>query len=79
MEWADFIREIKDGQGTLIVERLSLKGPVRMWWTRENIYEVCPYPLVDWLTMTMDTSFDAVRDWCYNRHTSAWSSALPLR
>jgi hypothetical protein len=76
MEWAQFIREINDGHGTLIVERFSFKGPVRMWWTGENIYEVCPYPLVDWFTMTKDASFDELRDWCRNRYTGATSSAL---
>jgi hypothetical protein len=76
IDWARFIREIKDGHGTLIVERFSFKGPIRTWWTKDNVYEVCPYPLVDWFTMTKDTNFDPVRDWCYERYTSATASAL---
>jgi hypothetical protein len=76
IDWEHFIREINDGHGTLIVERFSFKGPIRMWWTGENVYEECPYPLVDWLTMTKDTNFDAVRDWCHNRYTGASASAL---
>ena len=76
MDWAHFIREINDSHGTLIVERFSLKGPIRMWWTRENVYEVCPHPLVDWLTMSNDKSFDAVRDWCHSQYTGGTSSAL---
>lgn len=58
IEWERFISELNAGHGTLIVERFSFKGPIRLWWTREDVYEVCPYPLVDWLTMTRETSFD---------------------
>lgn len=76
MDWARFIREMKDGHGTLIVERFSFKGPIRMWWTDDNVYELCPHPLVDWLTMATDADFDAARDWCHERYTSAKASAL---
>lgn len=76
MEWARFIGEMKDGHGTLIVERFSFKGPIRMWWTADNIYDLCPYPLADWATMVYDTDYDAVRDWCHERYTSATASAL---
>ena len=76
MEWASFIREMNDGHGTLIVERFSFKGPIRMWWTGDDVYEVCPYPLVDWLTMARESRFDAVRDWCHSKYTSNTGSAL---
>lgn len=76
MDWERFIREINDGHGTLIVERFSLKGPIRMWWTKENVYEVCPHPLVDWFTLSTDTSFDPVRGWCHSRYTSGTGSGL---
>jgi hypothetical protein len=75
MEWARFVREMKDGHGTLIIERFSFKGPIRMWWTPDNVYEICPYPLVDWLTMAKETNFDAVRDWCHEKYTSATADA----
>src|SRR5215472_4222355 len=76
IDWAQFRLEINNDHGTLLVERFSFKGPVRMWWTADNIYQVCPYPLVDWFTMTMEPSFDAVRDWCHERYTSNAGSAL---
>ena len=76
MEWARFIRETNEDRGTLIIERFSLKGPIRMWWTEDNAYEVCPYSLVDWFTMAHDKNFDAVRDWCHNRYTGPKGSAL---
>jgi len=49
MAWFEFQRVADDACGTLIVERLSLKGPFRWWWTPENVYEVCPIPIVHWL------------------------------
>jgi hypothetical protein len=76
IDWEHFIAEINAGHGTLIVERFSFKGPIRMWWTSEDVYEICPYPLVDWLTMARETSLDAVRDWCYSKYTSNTGSAL---
>jgi hypothetical protein len=76
MEWAHFIREMRDGNGTLIVERFSFKGPIRMWWTADNVYELCQYPLVDWLTMANDTDFDLLKDWGHERYTGTTASAL---
>lgn len=76
MDWPDFVRELDRGNGVFIVERFSFKGPIRMWWTGDDVYEVCPYPLVDWLTMARETSFDAVRDWCHSKYTSNTGSAL---
>ena len=61
IDWADFVGELDQGNGVLIVERFSFKGPIRLWWTRDDLYKTCPYPLVDWFTMTMDTTFDPVR------------------
>ena len=69
MSWSDFVRELDQGNGTLIVERFSFKGPIRLWWTADNVYERCPYPLVDWLTMAKDATFDPVRDWCRANYT----------
>ena len=76
MDWASFMREINSGRGTLIVERFSFKGPVRMWWTEENVYEACPYPAVHGLTMCSDAKFETVRDWCHRRYTSDTGGAF---
>src|SRR5215472_1813282 len=76
IDWVQFIRAINDGHGTLLVERFSFKGPIRKWWTADNVYAVCPYPLVDWFTMENETSFDTVRDWCHKRYTSNTGSAM---
>jgi hypothetical protein len=76
IDWARLMREIGAGRGTLIVERFSFQGPVRMRWTEENVYEACPCPGVDWVTMVKDATFEKVRDWYHKKYTSATGSAF---
>jgi hypothetical protein len=76
MDWPDFIRRLDGDNGMLIVERFSFEGPIRMWWTTDNLYETCPYPLVDWFTMLRNATFDPVRDWCHINYTSSTGHAL---
>jgi hypothetical protein len=78
MDWTDFVRELEHGNGMLIVERFSFKGPIRLWWTGDNVYKTCPYALVDWLTMAQDANFNAVRDWCHKNYTGATGRAMLL-
>ena len=70
MDWSDFVRALSETPGTLILERYSFKGPLRWWWTSENVYDVCPYATVDWLTMQYDESFHPFAEWCRQRYTS---------
>lgn len=79
MDWAELVRELDLGNGILIVERFSFKGPVRLWWTSDDLYKTCPYPLVDWFTMAQDAAFDPVRDWCNARYTGATGEAMLVR
>jgi hypothetical protein len=44
-EWQSFSRELEAGRGTLIIELFSFKGPIRRWWTADDIYEKCPFAL----------------------------------
>jgi hypothetical protein len=76
MDWEDFVRELDRGNGMLIVERFSFKGPVRVWWTHDDLYKTCPYPLVDWETMAFDVTFDPVRDWCREKFTGVRGEAM---
>ena len=73
MDWADFVRDLDQGKGVLIVERFSFKGPIRLWWTRHDLYKTCPYPLVDWGAMR---HFNAVRDWFHARYTGDGGEAM---
>jgi hypothetical protein len=63
IEWARFLQAIAEDKGTLLEERYSLKGPVRWWWTSENVYEICPHPMVDWMTTLNDPSFRPTIEW----------------
>jgi len=40
--WADFVRRSSEEDGTLIIDIVTLKGPVRWWWTSENLSELSP-------------------------------------
>ena len=69
MEWSEFLNALNETRGTAIIERYSFKGPVYLWWTPENLYDVCPYPTVDWMTLH-DESYGPFAAWCRIRYTS---------
>ncbi len=48
MSWEDVHRAMDENRGTLLEEWYSFKGPVRYWWTAENVREVSPHPVGDW-------------------------------
>jgi hypothetical protein len=45
MEWAEVEAKLKAGAGTLIVEHCSPKGPVREWWTEDDLVAATPVAL----------------------------------
>jgi hypothetical protein len=68
----DFEQVLQEGRGTVIVERYSLKGPIRWWWTSENLYDICPYPLVTWFEkMPDDECYRPLAEWCQREYTSS--------
>ena len=69
MEWSEFNRALEVTHGTAIIERYSFAGPVYLWWTSENLYDVCPYPSVDWFALR-EESFLPFAEWCRARYTS---------
>jgi hypothetical protein len=69
MEWSDFVRALDENHGTAIVERYSFKGPAYLWWTPEDVYEACPYPTVDWMTLH-EEDYLPFAEWCRERYTS---------
>jgi len=75
IEWSDFLNALNEARGTAIIERYSFKGPVYLWWTPENLYDICPYPTVDWMTMH-DESYGPFAEWCRRRYTSSSGSAV---
>jgi len=45
LEWPSLEPLLTDGGGTLIIEHQSLKGPIREWFTPDDIIESSPMPL----------------------------------
>lgn len=45
MEWTEVEAKLKAGEGTLIVEHCSPKGPIREWWTGDDLAGQAPVPL----------------------------------
>ncbi len=45
MEWAEVEARLKAGAGTLIVEHLSPKGPIREWWSEDDLIAAAPVSL----------------------------------
>jgi hypothetical protein len=71
MTWAEFMRTMRGAGGTCIEERFSPKGPVRFWWTPENVYRESPHEIIDWFTMRKGGRFEPFIRWCRERYTSA--------
>jgi len=67
----------KDG-GTLIVERKFPKGPVRRWWTPEDIFALSPYPLGSPINAFEDSPFIDAAEWCRERYTDVQHGSAAL-
>jgi hypothetical protein len=68
--WADLLRAMHEQGGTCIEERFSPKGPVRFWWTPENVYCESPYEIIDWFTMRKGRGAEPFIRWCRERYTN---------
>lgn len=69
--WQELLRAMHEEGGTCIEERFSPKGPVRFWWTREDVYHESPYEIIDWFTMRKGRGAEPFIRWCRERYTSA--------
>jgi hypothetical protein len=76
--WPDLQRHLHDDGGTCIEERFSPKGPVRFWWTREDVYKKSPYEIIDWFTMRKGRHAEPFIHWCRARYTSADTGSAVL-
>lgn len=68
--WAEFQRGMRESGGTCIEERFSAKGPVRFWWTPENVRSESPHEIIDWFTMRKGGRYVPFVQWCRERYTS---------
>jgi hypothetical protein len=45
MEWSEVEVKLRAGEGTLIIEHRSPKGPIREWWAADDLIGASPVPL----------------------------------
>jgi hypothetical protein len=76
--WQEFLHSMRDSGGTCIEEKFSPKGPIRFWWTQDNVYTESPHEIIDWFTMRKGRRGDAFVRWCRERYTSADTGAAVL-
>ena len=69
--WPEFVRDLRETGGTCIEERFSPEGPVRFWWTGEDVCRESPHEIIDWFTMRKGRKGEAFVGWCRERYTSA--------
>ena len=79
MNWEEFRQAIENGEGTVIGEHLSTKGPFRLWWTPEDVPATSPHKWkreqhVAW----MEPEFLPFFEWCYARFTNPQSGQARL-
>ncbi len=76
--WPDFVRAMHEQGGACIEEKFSPKGPVRFWWTGEDVRAASPYEIVDWFTMRKGRQHEPFVRWCRARYTSTEQGSAVL-
>lgn len=76
--WAEFVRLIREQGGTCIEEKFSPKGPVRFWWTADDVERESPYEIIDWFTMRKGRQHEPFVHWCRTRYTGAGNAGALL-
>jgi hypothetical protein len=76
--WPDLVRRMHDSGGTCIEERFSPKGPVRFWWTQEDVQRESPYEIIDWFTMRKGLKGEQFIHWCRARYTGVDTGSAVL-
>jgi hypothetical protein len=78
INWQEFLRSMRDSGGTCIEEKFSPKGPVRFWWTPEDVAAQSPYEIIDWFTMRKGRRGASFVSWCRQRYTNADTGSAVL-
>jgi hypothetical protein len=78
MTWPDFARAMHESGGTCIEEKFTAKGPVRIWWTPEDVRRQSPHEIIDWFTMRKGRQYEPFVHWCRARYTSTVAGSAML-
>ena len=80
MEPSTFAVALEEKRGTLIEEWAPYNvghGPVRGWWTPDDVSSVSPYPVPDdGAKAVVDADFGPFNTWCQEVYTGAHGKAL---
>lgn len=75
--WDGSIQSLVDRGGTLIEEWFCPKGPVRWWWTRDDISATSPHVFTEVGPMALfDDSYDAFSVWCHDHYLNRNATTL---
>jgi hypothetical protein len=74
--WTGFVEKMRASGGTCIEERFSPKGPMRFWWTQDDLAAASPHKIIDWFTMHKGGAGAPFVHWCRERYTGAVGSAV---
>jgi hypothetical protein len=73
LDWADVEARLTAGEGTLLIEHFSPKGPIREWWTPDNLIAGAPAPLpTSFQTPLADGEVERLQEYaeaCRTRYT----------
>ena len=78
LAWPDFERVLHQTGGTCIEEKFTAKGPVRFWWTPEDVRRESPHEIANWITMRKGRHCEPFVHWCRARYTSADAGSAML-
>ena len=78
ISWPEFVRGMREQGGTCIEEKFSPKGPVRFWWTPEDVRRESTHEIIDWFTMRKGRQHEPFVLWCRARYTSAETGSAVL-
>jgi len=74
--WSEFLERMRALGGTCIEEKFSPKGPVRFWWTPDDLYAESPHRIIDWFTMQKGGEGAPFVHWCREQYTGERGSAF---
>lgn len=82
LDWSVVEAKLQAGEGTLIVEHLSPKGPIREWWVENDLIASAPVPLPVSLRSAPSTEqLQSLREFakaCMYLHTDLMSGSAKL-
>ena len=72
MPWQEVRSQIESGNGTIILEIVSEKGPWRLWWTPEDVTATSPYECCfERWPVWAETDYSKFFEWCRCRFTDS--------